>query len=184
GADLARYDSAIIGPIHIAYKPAPRPEFASRDGIEKGTYLLSPTAAGWFESHLRKALAIELSRGEGFRVAEQPVPNALRVSGYVLDLVVRVPPDQGVGKAYTSSLRDRGQFILVLDVRDAESGAPLLRVGDFFPIKFDGALGDLPSNPTTNTMAAREIFQRAAARLRRWLDEIRALPEIPPVPAP
>ena len=184
GADLARYDKAVIGDISIAYKPAPNPEHASRDGIERGTYLLSPTAANWFKRHLQKALTIELDKGEGLFVTDRPAPDAIRVSGHILDLVVHVPPDQGVTDAVTSFLTNRGEFTLVLDVRDAQTGAPLLRVADHSAIKFDGASAHLPSSSATNTMAARQIFHQTAARLRRLLDEVRALPEIPPAPEP
>jgi hypothetical protein len=184
GADLARYDRAVIDSVSIAYKPAPNPAHASRDGIERGTYMLTPTAEKWFKFHLQKALAAELGKSEGFFVTERPAPDAIRVSGHIVDLVVHVPPNQGVTDATTNFIMNRGEFTLILDVRDAESGAPLLRVADHAGIKFDGALGHLPSSSATNTMAVRLVFQQAAVHLRQHLDDVRTLPEIPPAPKP
>jgi hypothetical protein len=182
GADLARYDSVVIGGVTIAYKRPRTPAHASRDGIEHGTYLLPPRTANSFKRYLQRALASELDKSDGFVVTQRPTSNAIRVSGHIIDLVVHTPPDWGVGKALTVFLKSRGEFTLVLDLRDAESGAPLLRVADRSAIKFDGAGAYLPANPVTSAAAARQIFRETAARLRRQLDEIRALPGIPPVP--
>ena len=184
GVDLARYDSVVIDSVTIAYKDPSHPARATRDGIESGTYLLSPRAAKWFKHHLQKALTAQLGKSEGFAVTKQPTPDAIRVTGYIIDLVVHTPPRQGVGKASTNFLANRGEFTLVLDVRDARSGVPLVRVADHSAIKFDGAGAYLPSNSATNTMAVRLIFRQAAVHLRQHLDDVRTLPEIPPAPKP
>jgi hypothetical protein len=184
GANLTRYDQVVIDDATVAYKPAPNPARASRDGIERGTYTLTPTAEKWFKLHLEKALASELGKNEGFLVTEQPAPDALRVGAHIVDLVVHVPPNQGVTDATTNFIMHRGEFTLILDVRDAQSGVPLLRVANRSPIKFDGALAHLPSSSATNTMAVRLIFQQAALRLRQHLDDVRTFPEIPPAPKP
>jgi hypothetical protein len=175
GADLTPYDQVVIDDATITYKPAPNPAHASRHGIERGTYMLTPTAEKWFKFHLQKALATELGKNEGFFVTERPAPDAIRVSGHIVDLVVYVPPDQGVTDATTNFIMHRGEFTLILDVRDAQSGAPLLRVADRSAIKFEGALAHLPSSSATNTMAVRLIFQQAALHLRQHLDDVRRL---------
>jgi hypothetical protein len=184
GADLARYDRVLIDAVTIAYKRPRHPAHVSRDGIERGTYLLPPRTANSFKRRLQKTLARELDKSEAFFVTERPAPGAIRVSGHIVDLVVYTPPDRGWGQASVTFIKNRGEFTLVLDVRDAESGAPLLRVADHSAIKADGAGAYLPSNPVTSAAAARQIFQETAMRLRRQLDEIRALPKIPPTPKP
>lgn len=182
GADLARYDSAIIDGIAIAYKEPSHPARTNRHGIESGTYLLSPYAAKWMKLHLRRALTVELGKSEVFAVTDRPASDAIRVSGYIIDLVVHTPPEWEVGNAASMFLANRGEFTLVLDVRDAQTDAPLMRVADHAMIKFDGSSAHLPSNAATNAMAVRLVFQQAARRLRLHLDDVRALSEIPPAP--
>jgi hypothetical protein len=184
GADLARYDSVVIGAVSIAYKRPRTPALAFRDGLEHGTYLLRPRTENSFKRYLQKALASEFDKSDGLVVTQRPASNAIRVSGYIVDLVVRTPPNWGVGNASTAFLANRGEFVLILDLRDAESGAPLLRVGGRSAIKYDSASAYIPANLVTSAAAARQIFRKAATRLRRQLDEFRALPGIPPAPTP
>jgi hypothetical protein len=186
GADLARYDSVVIDGVSIAYRPPRHPAHATRDGVERGTYLLSPRSANAFKRYLQKALASEIDKSDGLVVTQRPTSNAnvIRVRGHIVDLVVRTPAYWGVGNAVTAFRADRGEFTLILDLRDAESGAPLLRVGDRSVMKFDGASAYIPATSVTSAAAARQFFRETAARLRRQLDEIRALPETPPAPTP
>jgi len=184
GVDLARYDSVVIGDVTIAYKAPRSPAQASRDSIQRGTYLLPLHTANSLGRYLQKALANELGKCKGLVVTQRPAPNAIRVTSHIIDLVVHTPPNWGVGNALTAFLANRGAFTLILDLRDAESGAPLLRVGDRSAMKLDGASAYIPANPVSSAAAARRIFRESATRLRRRLDEIRALPEIPPAPKP
>ena len=144
--------------------------------------MLSPDAAKQMARHLRKALASEFDKSDAFSVTQRPSSDAIRVTAYIMDLVVRTRPGQGVGNAWTNFQADRGEFTLILDVRDARSGAPLLRVADHSLIKFDDWQGYIPSNTATNAMALRLIFRQAAARLRQNLDYAYTLREIPPAP--
>jgi hypothetical protein len=184
GVDLARYDSVVIGAVGIAYKAPRYPAHVSPDGIQHGTYLLPPHTANAFKRYLQKALANEFGKSEGLVVTQRPTSNAIRVTSYIVDLVVYTPPYWGVGNALTAFLANRGEFTLILDLRDAESGAPLLRVGDRSAMKLDGASAYIPANPVSSAAAARRIFRESATRQRRRLDKVRALPEIPPAPKP
>jgi len=122
GVDLARYDSVVIGAVSIAYKAPRSPAHASRDGIQRGIYLLPPHTANAFKRYLQKALANEFGKSEGLVVTQRPASNAIRVTSYI------------------------------------------------------------PANQVSSAAAARQIFRESATRLRRRLDEIRALPETPPAP--
>ena len=184
GVDLARYDSVFIGAVSIAYKAPRSPAHASPDGIQHGTYLLPPHTANAFKRYLQKALANEFGKSEGLIVTQRPASNAIRVTSHIVDLVVHTPPYWGVGNALTAFLANRGEFTLILDLRDAESGAPLLRVGHRAVMKFDNASAYIPTTQVTSAAAARQIFRKSATRLRRRLDEVRALPETPPAPKP
>jgi hypothetical protein len=182
GADLARYDSVVIGDVSIVYKRPRTPAHASRDGVERGTYLLSPRAENSFKRYLQKALASEFDKSDGLVVTQRPTSNAIRVNSHILDLVVRTSPNWSVANAMTTFVANRGEFTLILDLRDAQSGAPLLRVGSRSAIKFDGARAYIPAGSVSSAAIARGIFRKAAVRLRRQLDEYRALSGLPPAP--
>jgi hypothetical protein len=134
--------------------------------------------------YLHKALASELDKSEGLVVTRRPASNAIRVTGHIVDLVVRTPPNWGVGNALTAFLANRGEFILILDLRDAESGAPLLRVGGRSAIKFHDVRAYTPVSFVSSAAAVRQTFRKTARRLRQELNELRALPGIPPAPTP
>ena len=182
GVDLARYDSVVIGPVGLAYKAPRSPANASPDGIPHGTYLLPPHTENAFKRYLQEALTNAFGRSEGLVVTQWPASNAILVTSYILDLVVHTPPNWGVGNALTAFVANRGEFTLILDLRDAKSGAPLLRVGHRAVMKFDNASAYIPTTQVTSAAAARQIFRKSATRLRRRLDEIHALPETPPAP--
>jgi hypothetical protein len=184
GADLAHYDSVVLGGVSLAYKPPRNPALASRDGVERGTYLLLPRTENSLKRYLLKTLARELDKSDGLVVTQRPTANAIRVTAHIADLVIYTPPHWGVGNAVTAFVANRGEFTLVLDLRDAASGAPLLRVGSRSAIKFDGARAYMPASSVSSATGARQIFRKAAVRLRHQLDEMRMLPGIPPAPTP
>lgn len=184
GADMTRYRQVIIDPVTIAYQ---RPEDASRvsrEGVARGTYALSPRAAEAFKRDYAETFSHQLGTSEIFSVGQQPAPDAIRISGHVIDLVVYAPPYEDREVASSQFLMERGRFTLVLDVRDATTGQPLLRVGDRTALKYDGADAFHPSNPVTSSSALRQIFHRLAGRLRDRLEEVHGLSQIPPAPAP
>ena len=184
GVDLARYDSVVIGAVNINYRPPRSPVQATRDGIQRGTYLLPPHTAESFKRYLQEALAREFRKSEGLVVTQRPAANAIHVGGYIVDLVVHTPPYWGVGNSLTAFMANRGEFTLILDLRDAKSGTPLLRVADSSAMMFDQANAYIPTTQVTSAAAARQVFRASARGLRQRLDEIRALPEIPPAPKP
>jgi hypothetical protein len=182
GVDLARYDSVLIGPVSIGYKAPRSPAQASPDGVQHGTYLLPPHTANAFKRYLQEALANKLGKVEGLVVTQRPASNGIRVTSYIVDLVVHTPPFWGVGNAMTAFVANRGEFTLVLDLRDAKSGESLLRVGGPHTIKFDNQSAYIQADPVTNAAAVRQIFRESANRLRHRLDEMRELSETPPAP--
>ena len=182
GVDLARYDSVVIGDVSLAYRAPRSPANATRDGLPRGTYLLPPHTAKAMKRYLQEALAKQLGKSEGLVVTQPPASNAIRVTSYVIDLVVYTPPHWGVGNAMTAFLANRGELTLILDLRDAESGAPLLRVAERSALTFDNASAYITANQVSSAAAARQVFRKSATRLRQRLDEVRTLPETPPAP--
>jgi hypothetical protein len=160
------------------------PSRVSRDGVMRGTYPLSQRAMDTIKHDFGRVFAQELGKSEAFVVTQQPADDAIRVTGYLIKLVVYTPPYSGRQNAAVSFLALRGEFTLILDVRDSKTGEPLLRVGDRSAITYQGAQGFYPSNAVTNAAAVRSVFHQMAARLRKCLDAVQAVAEIPPAPKP
>jgi len=183
-AELARYRKVIIDPVTVAYKQPRDPSRVSKDGVVRGTYALSQRTMDTVKRDFGKIFAHELGESEAFVVTQQPAPDAIRVTGYLIKLVVYTPPYSGRQNAAVSFLALRGEFTLILDVRDSKTGEPLLRVGDRSAIAYHGAQAFYPSNSVTSAAAMRRVFHRMAARLRKCLDAVQAIAEIPPAPKP
>jgi hypothetical protein len=125
----------------------------------------------------------ELAKSEDFRLASEPGPGVLRISGQIVDLVVDAPPDRD-GERHL--VLDTGEMTLALDVRDSATGEALARVVDRRAIRPAGAgLGALyPSSSVRNWGAIEDVFCDWAWILREGLDELRELPALPALPAP
>jgi len=184
GVDLSRYDKIVIDPITIAYKKAEHPEHASKDGVERGTYKLSPKTTDQIESSFQKIFTRELDKSKIFAVVEQAAPDAIRVGGHIVELVVYAPPRKKGNDASVSFLANRGEFILVLDLRDSKTGEALIRIGNHSNIAYDGAAAFYPDNPVTTAAAVRQLFKHTAFRLRERLDILHKGLEIPHIPEP
>lgn len=182
GADLAHYDRVVIEDVTIAYKRPKHSVHMTDEGIESGTYKLSEAATGTIKDTFRRAFVQEFGKSEVFTVTESPAPSAIRVSGHIVNLVVYVAPFSTQTNASTVFVSNRSEMTLVVNVRDSETGAPLVRIGERSGSLFDGANAALAVNPVTTNVGSWSVFQRVAMRFRQHLDEIHALPKIPLLP--
>jgi hypothetical protein len=71
---------------------------------------------------------------------------------------------------------------LVLDVRDSESGQPLVRAGQARVIEMRSG-SPYKSGPVGTSAALRGIFRSWAYSLRRELQKFCSLPALPPAPS-
>jgi len=175
GARFSAYDALLIDPVRVSYKTEPRPP--------PGSSVLDPAAMERLKRIFQRCFDRELAKSEDFRLASEPGPGVLRVSGQIVDLVVDAPPDR-VGERYL--VLDTGEMTLALDVRDSVTGEALARVVDRRAIRPAGVgLGTLyPSSSVRNWGAIEDVFCDWALILREGLDELRELPELPALPAP
>jgi len=177
GADIGRYTALILDKVSVAYKRPPRrSNFGDPDD---GNFALSPQAMDEIEKYFRKTYDKELSQGKLYTLTDAPAPNALRVVPQIVNLTVNVQPfadQEGDESLYTQS---PGSYTMILDVRDSQSGDPLVRLAHFTELDYDTASGFRQSNPVTNSGAVREAFQNEARILRDYLERLRELPEIP-----
>jgi hypothetical protein len=179
GADLQRYNKVLVQEVTVSYKTPPRPSGSGMYAINPN-YALPDSAIKSLKRYFHDAFVKELGRSQKFSVAEAPGPDVLLISGHIVNLQIKAPPerDQSVDETdYTSS---SGQMTLILDARDSKSGEPLVRVGQGRAIQnMDG--GWHQNDPVSNSAAVREMFQSWAMNLRIELDQFHRLPTLPAV---
>jgi hypothetical protein len=171
GTSLAGYSGIVLDPIRVSYHtqqgqaidPHATPYIPTADEIEA------------IEHYYQETFVKELSGG-AFRVVAGPGPGVLRITGRIVDLSMAQPqasqlePDEQVYSATA------GELTLLLDVRDAQSGAPLLRSAGRFPVAVDPVQGAEDDDPTMTAAALRQTFAHEAVLLRQRLVELRNAP--------
>jgi hypothetical protein len=106
-----------------------------------------------------------LGKQSRFEVVEEPGPDVLMVRGALLDVVSRVPPEPlGRNNIYIASV---GAATLVIELRDSETAAPLLRAVE----RREADRNDMMiwSNPVTNLNEVRRLANSWARRLSESL---------------
>jgi len=179
GARLGGYSNILIEPVQIAYESPPSPGrvWSSQ---EESNFELSPRQTRFMREGLEKILEKTLSENEIWTVVENPSPRTLRLRPYLIDLVVAVPPDRtGRNQVY---LQESAEMTLILDVSDAETRQPLARLRDRRMIR-PGTGGLLQRAGTiANAPDLRAQFAEWARLLEAALEDLHALPQIPPLP--
>ncbi len=166
GAVFARYDQVMIDPVTVSYR--------------RGQAGLSPESMAQLKDIFQKALERQIGRSSVYTVATERGPSTLRVSGHLVDLVVRAPPSHAREMIFQM---DAGEMTLLLDVRDSQSGEPLARVADRRRVRPESAAigGMYQSTPVNNWGAVREITANWARVLREGLEDLHTLP-VPSLP--
>jgi hypothetical protein len=176
GARLGSYRKVMIDPVEVSYKRTPRSS-TSRPGVGDANFALDEKEMANLQRLFQQAFEKEFSRSEIFEVVREPGPDVLRVSGWIVDLVVRAPRERaGSDRTY---IRSAGEMTLVLDVRDAQSHAPLARIADRRAVQPAGGYDLYESNTVNITAELRRVFTRWARFLREGLDDLQQLPAVP-----
>ena len=178
GADFQGFRSILLAPLKIA--PA-SPEGEPRAFMPSPTYPPTPAYLEQMASLYRQAFTREL-QGR-FALVSEPGPGVLQLSGYVLDLILTARLDPQNEAREADIVSGFGQLTLVLDARDAASGAPLLRAIDAQAITRDPMHGAVVNSVGANIDAQREMFERQAVLLGTRLQELQQTPALPPAPA-
>ena len=111
----------------------------------------------------------ELARSKHFTITDEPGPDALVVTGGLLDIVSQVPPEfAGRSEIYLTSL---GEATLVLELRDSLSGETIYRAVERSRIERPGRQM-MEANKVTTWAEVRRWARRWAARLTEGLDWI------------
>jgi hypothetical protein len=121
---------------------------------------------------MREAFEKQLARSERFELTEEVGPDVLTIWGGLLDVVSFVPP-QRAGRD-DIFLRRVGEATLVIELRDSETNATLMRIMDRRAAeRAPGSV--MNSNAVTNTADVRRLANAWARLFRQRLDEVPSL---------
>lgn len=120
---------------------------------------------------MAKAFREELEQAEHFKIVDEPGPDVLLVRGGLLDVVSYVPPEP-VARAEIYLTRV-GEATLVVEMRDSQTGAILLRAVDRRAAE-DEARGFSHSNRVSNTAEFRRLARAWGSIMREGLDRFMA----------
>lgn len=176
GLDLRGYTGILIDPLGISYQTQ------HGQGLDPDVsgYVPEPgelDAIGKiYQECFRRGLT-----GGGFTLASAPGPGVLRLSGRIVDLTLLAPPADAIPDDETVYSSTAGDLTLLLDLRDAKTGAPLMRTAGRHAVSLDPVAGGAEDNPVANSAALRELFEQQALLLHQRLEQLRTTPA-PPAP--
>lgn len=176
GASFTTYKQIVIDPVTVSYKSPPRKATASNRS--RGNFALTDDDMARFKRTFQEVFEEELAKSEDYQLVKESGPDALRVEGHIVDLVVDAPPQRG---ATYDFVMKAGEMTLIMDVRDSITGEPLARVADRRAVRpAAGSSSTLYySTPVRSWGEVRRRFQQWASLLREGLDELNQLPEVP-----
>jgi uncharacterized protein DUF3313 len=169
GTSLAQYKQVMLDSVEIAFKAdwqARHPEVTASD-ISR----IRSQGAGVFYEIFSAAL----SRQHGYPLTTQPGPDVLRISATISELDVAATP--GTGGAQRMHVVSPNDLTLLMELRDSQSGALLVRAVD----KEKGrTFGNLTvEDAVSNSAEARRALEMWAGLLRSALDAARGTPQAP-----
>ncbi len=166
GATLAGYKRVMLDSVEIAFKQdwqKQHPEVSAADI----TRVRSQGAGVFYE-----IFSSALSMNNGYPLTTQPGPDVLRVSATISELDLSTTP--GVGGSQRMYVVSPGDLTLLMELRDSQSGALLVRAIDR---EKGRAIGNLQvADAVSNSAEARRALEMWAQLLRSALDSARAAP--------
>ena len=180
GAGFQGFHAILLEPLQISPEQPGEPHAGF---LPDKTFPPTPDYLEKMQAIYRDSFAREF-QGNGFALASQPGPGVLRLSGYALDLVLTARLDPQNAILENQAVQSFGELTLVLDVRDAANGTPLLRAMGRQPIAPDPVRGFSVNSIAANQQAQRDLFDHQALLLRTQIQELEQTPALPPAPAP
>ncbi len=181
GWDLRGYTAMMIDPVAVSYQTDPGNR--RRDpgvGGSSQNFALSDTQMENFKSFFQEAVEDALTDGDGYRIADAPGRDVLRITAQLIDLIVAVPTT-AVASNSTMVGRSAATVTLVMEIRDSQSSEIIARVADRqSPGSSAANQGILQVSPQAVRADMRRLFESWAEILRERLDDLRAT-EIDPV---
>ncbi len=165
--DLSGYTRVRLEGAGIEFRPVSSRSISSRSSREGQP--MSQTAQARLAEIMRAAFERELSRSERFELTDEVGPDVLTVWGGLLDVVSFVPPQRaGRDNIFLSRV---GEATLVIELRDSETNATLMRIMDRRAANRSTG-GIRLSNTVTNSADVRRLANNWARLFRQRLDEV------------
>jgi hypothetical protein len=174
GAAFGSYRAVLLDELSI--RPAPVAERPRR----MATPHFEPTAS--YLDGMRRAYQEAFARqfgSDGMRLVSEPGPGVLRISGHVTDLLLTASLDPEGRPDLNEIVSSFGELTLLLDVRDAATGEPLLRTVDRAAIGPTSLHGVTRNTTGANLGAQRLLFRNQALLLRQQIGELARLGSVP-----
>jgi len=161
--DLTGYNAIVVQSAGIAFRDVA----GTSRGRTAQEFPISEADRTRFRETVSEAFMAELEQLERYETTTEPGRDVLLLTGAIIDVVSRVPPEQiGRGGIYLSSV---GEATLVLEFRDSMSGEILARVADRRAAESPFVI---EANRVTTWAEIRRLAQTWARLLRSRLDEI------------
>lgn len=163
GATLSGYSKVWLDPVQVAFSKSWKPDPRKVDAQDRER--IRADLAAEFQRIFKQ----ELEEKGGYALVDAAGPDVLRVLPAIINLYITAPDTAAVGRTKVYSVSP-GEMTLVVELRDAESGAILARAADrkgrsFGPMQW--------TTRATNITEARRILRAWATTLRDGLDAAR-----------
>ena len=162
GVRMSDYTELIVDPFMLSY--------TSGEGQEETLPLLDREVEERFTRIVREAVVAQMRKSRDFRLVDQAGAGAMRVQGWLYDLILdeTLESDREFPLCFA-------KVTVLLTVRDSATAVPLAEIAD-------RTLLDCPTDKRgrakTTWKAVRKGVDVWAVRLRRWLEDLHALPPI------
>ena len=175
--DVAGYTKVMLEGLGVEFRPVTGP-YSGRGGMSSvGTVRSSQTefpmdeaTQQLFIQEIRGAFVEELGKSDTFELVDEPGPDVLKLRVGLYDVVSHVPPEtMGRSRIF---LRSVGEASLVLELRESQSNAILIRAVDRRAADRPGQ--GIESNRVTNPAEVRRLGRRWAVIIRDGLDKLLA----------
>ncbi len=173
--NVVGYSKVMLEGLGVEFRPVTGP-YSGRGGTgsmattrsSQTTFPMDAETQQLFIDEIRGAFLEDMARSEVFELVEEPGPDVLKLRVGLYDVVSRVPPET-IGRSRI--FLDRvGEATLVLELRDSESNAILVRAVDRRAAERPGQA--IESTRVTNLAEVRRLGRRWATILREGLDEL------------
>ena len=165
GVHLEDFTQVLIDPFSVSYA-------SPRDAPGRAVRTLDPETEQRLADVLRDAFVKEMQLSRPFDLVEQPGPKALRVQGWLYDLVVDEPPSDDPRNFPLCF----AEMSVVLTVRHSQTAQALARIGEH--AKLSCADNRRALFHTAKWQDVSDSVKPWARFLRRWLEEIRGMAPI------
>ena len=163
--DLSQYDALMFESVGVSYQPV-RQYRRYDTGADK--FPLDERQRARLEKTIQEVMIEEFGQFQNYRVTDVAGPGVLKVTLGITDVISRIPPER-TGARTSFYLRDLGQAVLIVEVRDSVTNQALARIVDREKVE---SVHLQESNPVTNLSEVRRSVHKWGKSIREGLDNL------------